>query len=150
MTKHVIDANVLIHGSGVELPFTDMITVPEVTKELESAAAQTRFEAHEIELREPEDRYVEQVEEQAGKMGQEFSEVDTRLLALALQLDAVLVTDDYGMQNVAAELSVSYEGFLKEEIEGSQEWEKVCSRCGKVVEGDRCRRCGGEAMKVWK
>lgn len=150
MAQHVIDTNVLIHGSGLELPFEQMITVPEATQELKTPPAQQRFEAEDIQIQEPSPENIEKIRQTAEKRGEDLSDTDTKLLALALQLNAVLVTDDYGMQNLAEALDIDYTGFLKKEIENPQEWEKICSRCGKKLEGDICSVCGGRATKNWR
>lgn len=148
MGEHVVDANVFIHATDLALQIEEPVTVPAVVEELESSAARQRYELEGVDVYAPAEEHVEQVEREAAELGEELSDADTAVLALALGRDAVLVTDDYGLQNVAASLGVAYEGFAKEEIEEQIAWTTVCASCGAAVEGDRCSRCGGEPERV--
>lgn len=148
MSQHVVDANVFIHGSSRNLPFEEIVTVPAVTAELESAAAVNRFESQDVEVREPSDSSVAAVDDAIDELGVDLSRTDTELVALAYELDAVLVTDDYAMQNVAERLDVDVATFLQDGIGEVKEWKTVCTRCGRDVDGERCSVCGGESKKV--
>ncbi|MDY6788647.1 MAG: DNA-binding protein [Candidatus Nanohaloarchaea archaeon] len=145
---HVVDSNVFIHGAGRKLPFKDMATVPGVTEELESFRSQRRFEAEDVDIREPGEKSVREVEDMAGEELEEVSETDKRLLALAMETDSVLVTDDYHMQNLAEKAGVRYQEFMKEGIEEQKDWEKVCSNCGRKLEQEKCPVCGSRARKT--
>ncbi|MDY6771578.1 MAG: DNA-binding protein [Candidatus Nanohaloarchaea archaeon] len=148
MAVHVIDANILIHGSSISLPFDDIVTVPGVTEELESDEARRRFDTLEVELREPDEHRVDHVQRVADQAGMEVTETDVALVALADQLDATLVTDDYAMQDLAERLDVSYITFMKEGIDGTVDWTTVCTNCGREVDGEQCPVCGAETTKV--
>lgn len=139
---HVIDSNVLIHSAGMEIPFDNMVTVPDVTAEMESFRARRRFEAEDIGILEPSSESLEEVKARAKEGQESLSETDMKLVALAMELDAFLVTDDYGMQNLAEKLGVECKTFLKEGIEETKDWKTVCSGCGKEVEGKKCPVCG--------
>ncbi len=153
---YVIDANVFIHGSFQDLSrmYPRMLTVPEVTAELESTEAGQRFDAEQVTVMVPSDQSVAQVVDTVRDCGEDLSEADRRLVALALDQDATLVTDDYGVQNVAAAMDVSYTGFQREEIEEQISWIYRCTGCEKTFDPDgiqgneRCPVCGCALKQV--
>lgn len=151
-TMHVLDANVFIHGASRRLQdaFTDPVTVPAVTAELESRDAGRRFDVEDIPVYEPAAEAVEQVAATAADIGEDLSETDVQVLALALERDGVVVSDDYGVQNIAAALDIAYEGFLQDEITEQIQWQYRCTNCGNTVSTDLegCPVCGGELKKV--
>lgn len=148
MTEKAVDANVFIHAADMNLRFENAVTVPAVVDELESRDAEDRYELSSVDVYQPSEESVERVENEAEEKGEDLSEADLQLLALALDRDAVLVTDDYGVQNVASALGVEHEEFRQEGIEEEIDWKKVCESCGAEVEGARCERCGGEPKRV--
>jgi UPF0271 protein len=78
-----------------------------------------------------------------------LSETDVAVLALAGDEEAVLVTDDYAVQNVAKGLGVEVRGHAKEGISEEREWIWYCPGCGQH-EGDRkgeCPVCGTELKR---
>ncbi len=144
---HVLDANVFIHAPSPPR-FGDAVTVPAVVEELESSDAQLNYGLEDVDVYSPGEEAVEEIREKAGEMGEDLSAADVQLLALALERDAVVVTDDYGVQNLASRLDIRYEPFLREGIEEEIEWMKVCEDCGEEVDGERCPVCGGDTRKV--
>lgn len=140
----VADANVFMRGKRT--PFESAVTVPEVMKELESDGAQRKFDFADVSVREPSVEAIETVRTKSGELNSPTSEVDERLLALALDLDEVLVTDDKALQNLALHLEVDFESYMGEEVEEMKHWEDHCPNCGQQVEG-RCDSCGKEATR---
>ncbi len=155
-TIYVLDANVFIHGASRELSrmFPEMVTVPAVTAELESQDAGQRLDVEDVAVMEPSDTAVEQVEDAARDTGEDVSETDMEVVALALEQDATVVSDDYGVQNVAALLDVAFTGFRNDEITEQITWEYECSGCENTFDTDEadehgsCPVCGGELEKV--
>lgn len=153
--RYVVDANVFIHGSFQQLSsaFPDMVTVPAVTAELESTEAGRRFDVEDVIVMQPSDEAVSQVEDTVTDLGEDISDTDIALVALALEQEAVLVTDDRGMQNVSASLDVTYTGFLQDEIEEQIWWTYRCAACEHELDpadtsGDTCPSCGGVLKRV--
>ncbi len=152
-TVHVLDTNVFIHGASRQLPdeFTNPVTVPAVTAELESDTAGRRFDVEQVPVYEPGEDSVSTVESAATEIGEDLSDTDIQVVALALERAGIVVSDDYGVQNVAAFLDVQYTGFLKEEITEEIRWAYRCTNCGEQVEqpdAERCPVCGGDLQKV--
>ncbi len=144
MDIHVVDSNIFIHGKGMKLPFENMLTVPEVTGELESEEAINRFESEDVGIEEPSDKVLKEVRKKALELNSDVSDTDLKLVSLAKEKKCFLVTDDYHMQNLADKMDIRWKGFLKKGIEESYEWKKVCSDCGRDVEGAKCPVCGGK------
>lgn len=69
-----------------------------------------------------------------------LSDADIAALALAGEHQAVLVTDDYAVQNVASVLGVETQPFSQEGISRTITWVWYCPGC-KVHEGTQKGRC---------
>lgn len=147
MAEHVLDANVFIHAPG-NVPYDDAVTVPAVTAELEQVEGQRAFDTTGVEVFEPSATSVEMVRHAADQIGEGLSDADVAVIALAVDRDAMVVSDDYGVQNVCEALDVGYEAFMQEEIEEGIEWNRVCRDCGKEAEGEECPVCGGDVRRV--
>lgn len=155
-TTYVLDANVFIHGSSRELSrlFPEIVTVPAVTAELESRESGRRLDVEDVTVLEPSDTAIKKVKDAAQGLGEDLSATDRQVVALALEHDATVVSDDYGVQNVAEALDVNYVGFRKDEISEQITWMYRCSGCGNTFDvediGDTrtCPECGGTVEKV--
>lgn len=143
----VIDTNVIIHGRGDSL-LRNALTVEEVTEELESDGASKKGELLNLDTRNPSDEKLRKVSELSESINSPTSEVDEKLVALALTVDGKLVTDDKALQNLAEKLDVEYEGYLEDSIEETLEWYFRCSNCGKEVSSsNQCPRCGSQDVE---
>jgi len=133
-------------------PDEDAVTLPEVRDELEDTS-RFRFDAAAgkgMRLETPSDEAVRTVRNTAEETGDAsvLSETDARLVALAYEEEATLVTDDYAMQNVASRLGVETRGAGKDEIEEERDWRYRCVGCGRVYdENKRCEVCGSETTR---
>jgi len=148
MPEHVLDANVFIHAAAMTVPFDNAVTVPAVVDELDSDDARDRFDRSDVAVYEPGDGAVQQVEAREEQLGEDLTAADIQLLALALDRGSTVVTDDYGIQNVAEALGVDYVAFDQEGIDEQIRWTHVCESCGATVDGERCSRCGGKRKQV--
>lgn len=136
----VVDANVFMRGR--KRPFDSAYTVPEVMKELKSDEARFNFDLEEISVLEPEEEYVKQVGRKSDDINSPTSDTDEELLALALQLDEKLITDDKALQNLALHLDVGFDSFIQDRIKEKRRWKKRCSNCGAEFEEGKCSVCG--------
>ncbi len=73
-----------------------------------------------------------------------LSPVDVEVLALALELEAKVVTDDYSIQNLATVLKVEYLPLSMKGITKVICWNYICTGCGKVFREQHpdCPVCG--------
>ncbi|GAD52237.1 UPF0129 protein MJ1474 [Halarchaeum acidiphilum MH1-52-1] len=147
---HVLDSSAFIDEYDVEGPSA---TVPSVREELKDAAGY-RFDAMEgsgMRVHVPDEAAIRRVRDAATRTGDAdvVSETDVRVLAAALELDAVLVTDDYAMQNVADALDLDTDVIAKEGITERRDWNFQCQGCGREFDEnrERCPVCGSDLAR---
>ncbi|MDD1743709.1 MAG: nucleic acid-binding protein [Methanomassiliicoccales archaeon] len=73
-----------------------------------------------------------------------ISPTDAEVIALALDLDAELLTDDYSVQNVASHLGMPFRPVGIKAIKEVRKWRWRCVGCGKVFDKElpECSICG--------
>ena len=146
METAVVDANVFIHGRG-SYPFERGITVQEVIDELESDQGKNMLRNIDYEVRRPSAEIIEKVSEKSESINSPTSKPDEKLLALAMELEEVIVTDDIALQNLALHLGVDFRGFLEDEIDEKFRWKILCKNCGSEVSKNRCSSCGSTRLR---
>jgi len=148
VTTYVLDTSAFIYGIA---PGGEMETVPAVCAEVKDERSRLKLELLEgLQVIEPDDRFIARVAEAAHETGddQRLSKADGDLLALALQekesgKDAVLMTDDYAVQNVARRLEVRVVALRQKKSRYKITWEKRCVGCHRAYQdGDTCVVCG--------
>ncbi|UCH89734.1 MAG: hypothetical protein JSV49_03540 [Thermoplasmata archaeon] len=123
---------------GIPCSLTDKLyTVPGVFLELSRKADKERFEYFQnagLKVQSPASKYLEEIELKAKTTGdsERLSEVDKSLIALALELNAVLITDDYSIQNLAEEFGISYRTVSEKGITEIIHWELKCKGCARI------------------
>ena len=147
---HVLDSSAFINEYHTD---RDTASIPLVREELEDESA-FRFDAMEgsgMHIHIPAEGTVEKVRRAAGETGDraELSDTDIRLLAAAFELDGVLVTDDYAMQNVADKLAVTVDVIAQDGITEQRNWTFQCAGCGREFDEnrDRCPICGSDLSR---
>ncbi|WP_138004507.1 NOB1 family endonuclease [Halalkalirubrum salinum] len=147
---HILDTSAFIHEYHTDEPTA---SIPLVREELEGEHA-FRFDADEgagMHIHIPAEGTVEKIGRAAVETGDanELSETDTRLLAAAFELDGVLVTDDYAMQNVAEHLGISVDVIARDGISEERAWIFQCAGCGREFDEhhERCPICGSELTR---
>jgi endoribonuclease Nob1 len=77
-----------------------------------------------------------------------LSSQDLDVLAAAIGHNALINSDDYAIQNTAAELGLNVVGTSQEGIRKKVIWAWACSGCGKRTDGPgTCEVCGHKARK---
>lgn len=157
MTNYIADSAVFIMGN-CDIDSSLLITVPSVEDELKSRDAVLRFDlAKEGGLRVewPEPEMVKAVREKAEhtRDSEELSKTDLEVLAKALEHKekAVLLTDDYAVQNVAVQLGIEVKPIAQKKIRDLIIWQKQCIGCKQTFDrGDVCPVCGSPLKKKRK
>ncbi|MCC4770265.1 DNA-binding protein [Methanosarcina sp. DH2] len=157
MTSYIADSAVFIMGN-CSVNSSLLITVPSVVDELKSKDSVLRFDlAKEGGLRVewPEPEMVKEVREKAEQTrdSEELSKTDLEILAKALEHRerAILLTDDYAVQNVAVQLGIKVKPIAQKKIRDVIIWQKQCTGCKKTFEkGDECPICGSPMKKMRK
>lgn len=147
--RAVLDSSALLVGKYPELD--EMMTTPEVVQELKRKGMSSELQSFidvKVQIVSPSEGTVKRVMEASMKSGdsERLSDADVGLLALALDKKAILLTDDYSMQNLASALGVDYSGVMFPEITTKVSWRYRCKGCGKAFEeySKTCPVCGSE------
>lgn len=124
----------------------------EIQSEMPAAAVEGAVRAGAVKILSPSEESLREVAEAAKKTGDLdwLSRADLEALALALEKEYVIVTDDYGIQNVAAALGVKCEGVAQDGIKENYRWVKRCEGCGKIYPPGpqkSCEVCGAKLRK---
>ena len=148
----VLDASVFFSDIPIDGP---ACTTPSVVGELADLHARCRFEALAatgLSVREPREEDLARVEAAAVRTGDAgvLSATDRDILALALELPAILVTDDFAVQNVAHHLGVETRS-IRQRPARTIRWRYRCSGCGRYWrEPGECRVCGAPIRRKLK
>lgn len=142
---YVLDASAFINGNASLLRG---YTTPEVLSELRSTEANAYIWVLEdrVKVEEPLPYFVRRVRKVLREIGEtRLSPADISVLALALQKNLPIVTDDYHLQNVALYLGIEVfdTGFGRIRRIVRYVWR--CEACGREYPpGTRvCKVCGG-------
>ncbi len=154
---YVLDSTVFAEKQASKFTENACVTVLEVADEMKSLDAKVEFDrlSHTISIMEPEKEFTEKVEQAAKKTNDKVSPTDKKVIALALHFKAkkkavVLVSDDYGVQNVAKSLGVEFLSVRQKGIKAQFEWQRKCTACGKPMLGTECQICGSAGKFVPK
>ncbi|MFH1424756.1 MAG: PIN domain-containing protein [archaeon] len=132
--KLVLDASAIINGFSEE---GELMTTLAVSKEIGDR------DIGEVVVRNPKEEFVQIVAEKVKEKNDNLSEQDIGLLALALEFKAQVVTDDYGIQNIAKLLGIKFIPIAQEGIKEVLKWQYYCPGCRKHYKQDGvCGVCG--------
>ena len=142
--RYAVDASFFFSEAALE---GEIFTPPSVMEEIADVRSRCRLEvllASGLSVVSPSKESVRRVSTAAGETGDvtRLSPADTDLLALALDLGAIIVTDDYAIQNVAQVLGLGVEGILQRRAR-ARRWKFRCPGCNRrySAAGD-CPVCG--------
>jgi UPF0271 protein len=125
----------------------EMYTTRSVIDELKDLRSKSRFDvlcAQGLTLAVPSRENTEKVKAASKKSGDAgiISVTDCDILAVALDLGAVLWTDDFAVQNVASILGVQTAPIIQRKAKRIH-WKYRCSGCGRYFDHDgECLICG--------
>jgi UPF0271 protein len=150
--KAVLDSSFFFYDLPLE---GDLYTTHSVCDELLDIRSKGRFEtfcALGLQVATPHKDSIRKVTEAAAVSRDTgiISETDRDLLALALELDAVLYTDDFAIQNVAVRLGVKIIPMHQRKAKKIN-WRYRCSGCGRYSDhAGECLICGSEIKRKLK
>ncbi len=143
---YVLDSSAII--SGVKIPPEEVVIPPSVITEVKDMPIDSIL----YHLAEPEEQHVKRVISVAKKTGDYnvLSSTDIDVLALALQENAIIITDDYAIQNVASHLRIEFETAEMRGIREKRRWIWRCESCGRYYSKkyESCPVCGGRLRRV--
>ncbi|HTY53213.1 MAG TPA: NOB1 family endonuclease [Methanomicrobiales archaeon] len=133
----------------------DLVTTPSVVEELADIRSRCRLEAllaTGLLVVPPTGGSLERIAGAGRKTGDSarLSPADTDLLALAVDLGAEVVTDDYAVQNVALALGLGVRGILQRKAR-PRKWKYRCPGCNRrYPEPGTCPECGTPLSRTLK
>ena len=117
-------------------------------------AIEALLESNTLQIVNSDGKSIEKVVVAARKTGdyQELSGADVSIIALALQLEIVLVTNDYAVANVATTLKIPVKSVASKGITHTRRWIAYCSACGRAFgpNAEECRLCGNKLRRKYK
>jgi UPF0271 protein len=123
----------------------------ELLDESARVAIDAALRSGKILLVEPKENFLKRVEKAAVKTGDisEISATDLDILAVALEKNLTIASDDYGIQNVASLMGLKFETTTHEGIKYRLRWFKTCEGCGKEypMSNELCEICGSRLRK---
>jgi UPF0271 protein len=143
----VLDSSALF--SMEQLPEEESVCPPGVIREL------TKYKDHRLDLwgdllrvsdcTEDSIKKVEDAARKSGDLGR-LSPVDITVLALALDVNGTVLTDDYSIQNTARIMGIPYRAIGQAGIKKVEKWNYQCIGCGKWYKEKvpDCPICGSE------
>ncbi|MDE1769980.1 MAG: nucleotide-binding protein [Thaumarchaeota archaeon] len=154
MASRVLDATSFYAGipfSSQEPSFTTLLVFEEIKHIKKSHdAVQTLIDLGRLKIIEPEQKNIDFILEKANNTGDllNLSKEDVSVLALCIQLDGELVTDDYTVSNVAKHLNLKVIPLMTKGISKILNNVYFCPACNKTFEKiSKCPICGSKLRK---
>ncbi|MEM0127494.1 MAG: hypothetical protein QXO03_00200 [Thermoplasmatales archaeon] len=153
--KIVVDTSSFFNGF---LPdgSNEYFTTRSVLEEIKGKGMRRSIEmrANFLEVVEPTEASKSLVSEKATETGDisELSSTDIDVLALAVDKNATLITNDLAIQNVCRLIGLRYDSFKSKNIKNEIEWGYRCVGCGRKfsIRVKECPYCGSEIRKYPK
>jgi UPF0271 protein len=150
--RYVVDASFFFSEAILD---GEILTPPSVVEEVADPRSRLRLEAllaSGLSVVPPSPGSVRRVSGAAAETGDipRLSPADIDLLALALDLGATVVTDDYAVQNVALRLGMGVKGILQGKARPRQ-WRFRCPGCNRrYSSAGTCPVCGSALKRTLK
>ncbi len=151
--KLILDTSAIL-SRRVSLMNGNIVTTPSVLDEIRlgKIARYTGFSSDMMDILAPGKESLYAAKEAARATGDlhELSSTDLDVIALCLELNGILVTDDYAMQNVASRLGIEFMGADLKPIERDIKWQYRCTGCGKTFQQhvEICPVCGHQTKRA--
>ncbi len=151
MASRVYDASAFYAGvpfASPELGLTTTLVFEEIRHiKKNHGALEILLDTNRLQVQDPDPASVEFVSNEAKKTGdvQKLSKADISAVALAHQLKATLVTDDFAISNLAKNLRLQVQPIMTKGIRDVGKWLHYCSGCRKEFSGlEFCPNCGNK------
>ena len=100
-------------------------------------------------IREPDDKFLKKIRNIAKKTGDldSLSDEDISSIALSLELNTALISDDFAVSNVAKQVGLVIIPIMTKGIKIVGKWIHYCSSCGISSKEVTCPNCGNKLRK---
>ncbi len=159
-TYKILDASAFINGFE---PNDNLnYTVPEITYEVKDLKSKIHLDQiisdGKLIIKSPSEFYVNKLDNIISESGDDLrlSYPDRQLLSLALEINdlngsAIVLSDDYSIQNVLKILNIPFNSIVTKGINQVYNWVKTCEGCKKEYPADYpedvCEICGSKIFK---
>jgi len=158
----IIDTSAVLSGKTIDLENAEMVTVLGVSKELKPGGRDFQvfqfLKEKGLKINSPSKESIDRVNFVSLETGDKdrLSDPDKEVLALALDInknddkEAIVLTDDYSIQNLAHVLNIKYESISQSGITKKFKWTYQCSGCGKKFKENikTCPICGADIKNI--
>ena len=139
----IIDTSAILSGKPINLEDVMLVTTPGVSSELKPGGRDYQsfqlLQEKGLSILPPSKESTNKINKTAAKTGDKdrLSSADIEILALALDINqdsnkqAIILTDDYSIQNVAHVLNIQFQGFAQRRITKKFKWQCRCPGCKK-------------------
>jgi UPF0271 protein len=157
--RYALDAGAFYTGILFLSSARGYYTTPAVFDEVKHikkshGAIEALLESNTLQVVNSDRKSIEKVAAAAKKTGDytKLSQADISIIALALQLKIVLMTNDYAVANVASTLKIPVKSTTGKGIKETRKWIAYCSACGRAFGPDakECRLCGNKLRRKYK
>jgi UPF0271 protein len=147
----VLDATAFYAG----IPFTSndsFMTTSAVYEEIQHIKQKQGIlemlqQTNRLQIRDPSEEIIDIVKEASIKTGDNttISKQDISIIALALENNIEIITDDFAVTNVAKQLKIQTSSLMTKGISIVGKWISYCSMCGKEFSKEKeCSICGSK------
>ncbi|MBW6462488.1 MAG: NOB1 family endonuclease [DPANN group archaeon] len=153
---YILDSTVFLEKYSDRFSEKACVTVYEVSEEIKDPYAQIQFDMlvkSGLSILSSKDEYVNAVKDKLKDTGDKLSATDINVIALCMEFvrkgkKAVVVTDDYGIQNTVKSLGLKYLAVSQKGIKRVLKWRRKCTACGADTDKEICDICGSETKFV--
>jgi len=147
----VLDTSAIIYLQDFR-KFDEIFIPTLVVEEVKDKLSTIKLEALNAKKLEPQKNFLEEVKAIAKKTGdlEKLSNTDLQVLALAKELNATIISDDYNVQNVAKRLGIEFLPVFSKGIKKIFFWKKYCPSCKKFFKSNlkECPICGTKLKRL--
>lgn len=159
---YIIDSSAVLSGKPLPLDQEQCWTAEEISNEFSVGGSSYRMFQYlrekGLSLHHPTEESKKMIHDTIKRMGEGFrlSSADQAILALAVDVrnvekkKAIILTDDYSIQNIASVLNIAFQPILQTGITKTFKWIRRCRGCGRILSNDEsdCKICGSPARFV--
>ena len=154
----VLDTTAFYAGVPYANTTENLVTTPDVISEVSNERTRSLIALSKINVFQGSPQNLKTVQEAAKKTGDiSMSKADMSVLALCLNIseegnEAILLSDDFAVENVASRLGIKARPLMTNGIKTASEWTFFCPACGKIYSKQRaeCIVCGTKLEKRLK
>lgn len=153
--RYVIDTSAILTRK-LNLSQENFVIPASVLEEIRlgKIARAITWQEEDLYIVQPKAESISSVRKAASETGdlEELSRTDIEVLAVALELGATVVTDDFAIENVASRLGIRFVGADLKSIARSIEWQFRCTGCGRrfTRRVSECPVCGHSVKRSVK